>query len=323
MIKVVFLGATKFSEEMLNALLDGGIQVQAVFSIPQNFEIKKRGAEKSEKYQNSNYSDIQSIAINNEIPCYIVSGGEESLSKYEQVISDIQPDLILVLGWYYIVPRKIRNLAKIGTFGIHASMLPSYAGGSPLVWALINGERKTGITMFKIEDGVDDGDILAQTELEISKQDTIKTLYDKVTVLAKKMLVTEIKNLDSGTANFIQQDKSKIKPLPIRTPADGLIDWHKSNEEIYNFVRAQTKPYPCAFSFLNGEKIKFVSVTEIKAEHHLDLPVGTVLKNGEDYLIKTGQGFLLPQEIEVNEQVVNFKELFAAKPIEKNIFENQ
>lgn len=323
-MKVVFLGATKFSEEMLKVLLANKISIEAVFSIPQSFELKKKGEVSSAKYQNSNYSDIETMAKNNGIPCYLVSGGDQTLASYREVIEKIQPDVILVLGWYYIVPKSIRSLARLGTFGIHASLLPDYAGGSPLVWALINGEKKTGISMFQIEDGIDDGDLLAQQEITIADDDTIGTLYAKVIEASKDMLAREMKNLSEGKVNFTKQNKELIKPLPIRTEQDGLIDWNKSDAEIYNFVRAQTKPYPCAFSFLDAEKIKFISVSKEKLEDkYSSLENGSVVSTSQGFVVKAKDGAIKPREVEIAGEIYLFSEYFKNKNINEKCFKNE
>lgn len=324
-MRIVFLGATKFSEEMLKVILENNFSVDAIFSIPKDFNIKMRGSTHSEKYVNSNFTDLHLLAQNHHIPCYDVGGGGNNLSDYYDFIENLKPDIILVLGWYYIVPKKIRNLARIGTFGIHASLLPNYAGGSPLVWALINGEEKTGITMFKIEDGIDDGDILSQSVIHISFADTISSLYDKVIIQSKKMLVREINKLQDGTATFTPQDKEKIKPLPIRSPDDGLIDWSKSNIEIYNFVRAQTKPYPCAFSYIDSVKIKFISVEVANLDRDCsDVLAGTIFLNEGDILIKAGIAFVRPLMIEALDKVLSFNDYFySLNNIDLKIFKNE
>jgi len=260
-MKIVFLGATRFSDEMLHCLQANRFNIQAVFMIPSEFSLKKKGEESSKGYENFNFADLAETAKKYNIPCYTVDAKKgRTLSSYSEVIRRIRPDIILVLGWYYIVPKSIRELAVQGACGIHASLLPEYAGGSPLVWAMIRGESKTGITVFRLEDGVDDGDIFAQEEIEISISDTIGTLYDKVTEASKKMLVAELRKIESNTHKLIPQDKTRIRPFPIRTPKDGLINWNLNDLELYNFVRAQTKPYPCAYSFLESTKVKFVSM---------------------------------------------------------------
>jgi methionyl-tRNA formyltransferase len=144
-----------------------------------------------------------------------------------------------------MVPKKIRDIATYGTWGIHASMLPNYAGGAPLVWAIINGETETGVTLFKLDDGVDDGDIIEQEIIVIENVDTIKEVYEKVIIVSKTILLKALKNISKIV--FKPQDKSKIKVFPQRKPQDGELDLTKPAQEIYNFIRAQSSPYPGAF----------------------------------------------------------------------------
>ena len=323
-MRIVFLGATKFSEEMLKVILENKHSVEAVFSIPKTFEIRKRGNIEAEKYVNSNFSDLKAMALSRGIPCYDVAGNGQNLAQHFDMIAELNPDVILVLGWYYIVPKKIRDLAKKGTFGIHASLLPDYAGGSPLVWAIINGEEKTGITMFKIEEGIDDGDILAQKEIRIDFDDTIESLYTKVTVESKEMLIRELQRLANDTAVFKKQIKDKIKPFPIRTPDDGLIDWAKTNLKIYNFVRAQTKPYPCAFSFFDSKKIKFISVALAELEGNFThVQNGSIILQNQDYYIRSGDSFIRPMIIEVFDETMTFSKYFNEININERKFENE
>jgi methionyl-tRNA formyltransferase len=242
-MKVIFFGATKFSEDILTHLLNNKIDVSALFTIPEEFGISYSDA----KVKNYNYSELEIIATKNNIPCYYVDSSQEGkrTNDYTQIIRSIGPDVILIMGWYYKVPKKIRDLAKYGAWGIHASMLPEYAGGAPLVWAMINGEKETGMTLFKLDEGVDDGDIISQEKIEIEANDSIKEVYEKVTIASKKVLLSALQNI--ATITFTPQDKSKIKIYPQRKPEDGEIDLAKSAKELYDFIRAQSSPYPGAF----------------------------------------------------------------------------
>ncbi|MFM8315578.1 MAG: methionyl-tRNA formyltransferase, partial [Deltaproteobacteria bacterium] len=260
-MKLIFLGGTYFSEKMLEALFDAKADIRAVFSIPQKFEIRTKTHSKTTEYINTNYADLDSMARERGIPSYIVNGGSNSLERYRGVFEEIKPDIILVLGWYYIISQTIRSLAKVATLGIHASLLPKYAGGSPLVWALMNGEKETGVTLFRMDDGIDTGDILKQKSIPISFEDDIQSLYEKVIFESRNLLISGLSELASGTAQFIPQDKKQGVPFPIRKPEDGAIDWTQSSNQIYNFVRAQTRPYPCAFSFFNQKKVKLTHDT--------------------------------------------------------------
>lgn len=251
-MKIVFFGATTFSKEVFVELIENKFSISSVFTIPQEFNISYS----KEKVKNYNYSDIEFLCKEKNIPCYYIDSAEtgKKTTDYFDLISDIKPDIILVMGWYYMVPKKIRDIAKYGAWGIHASMLPDYAGGAPLVWAIINGETETGVTLFKLEDGVDDGDIIVQQKISIEENDTIKEVYEKVTIVSKKILVDAIKNINS--IKFLPQDKSRIKIYPQRKPDDGELDLTKPAKQLYDFVRAQSSPYPGAFiRTVDGKKL--------------------------------------------------------------------
>ena len=262
MMKIIFFGCTKFSEELLNDLIKNQVEIIAIFSIPEYFSISYN----EEQVKNSNFSDLKPIALKENIPFYEVDSVVGKRTKdYKNIIADLNPDIILVLGWYYMVPKSIRKISKYGSWGIHASLLPDYAGGAPLVWAIINGEEKAGVTLFRMEDGVDDGDIIKQVEFCIEDSDTIKEVYQKATLASKKILKVVL--TDKNKIKFTPQDKSKIKIYPQRSPKDGLIDWSWDSKKIKNFVRAQTKPYPGAYTIIEGNKITIWDASDITFEN--------------------------------------------------------
>lgn len=242
-ISFAFFGATNYSKELLLFLLEKNIKPKAIFSIPQEFNISYS----DKKVKNTNYADLKKIALKYDILYHEVDSVDGKKTKdYEPIIKELNLDLILVLGWYYMLPRSTRELSKYGAWGIHASLLPNYAGGAPLNWAIINGEKETGVTLFRMEDGVDDGDIIAQKSFSIEYEDTIKEVYKKATIASKGILLEVLlENIEN--IKFISQDKSKIKVFPQRKPDDGEIDLTKTSEDIYNFIRAQSNPYPGAF----------------------------------------------------------------------------
>tara|TARA_Y100001958_G_C21241023_1_gene568759 strand:+ start:2489 stop:3268 length:780 start_codon:yes stop_codon:yes gene_type:complete len=248
-MRIVFFGCTKFSEYLLKNLLAKNHSVVGVFSIPKEFNISYSNT----KVKNSNYADLEILAKKNHIPHFEVdSVSGKKISDYSPVIKKLKPDVILVLGWYYMVPKVIRDIPKHGAWGIHASLLPKYAGGAPLVWSIIEGEKETGVTLFRMDSGVDDGDIIAQKKFSILENDTIKEVYEKAGTLSIKILD---ETLNSNNIQFIPQDKNNIELYPQRSPEDGLIDWSWGVKRIKNFIRAQTKPYPGAFTILNNKKI--------------------------------------------------------------------
>jgi methionyl-tRNA formyltransferase len=250
-LKFAFFGATKYSKELLLFLIDNKIIPSVIFSIPKLFNISYS----DKKVENSNYASLENISIANKIPYYEVDSIKGKRTKdYYKTIEQLNLDLLLVLGWYYMVPEKIRSLARLGAWGIHASLLPEYAGGAPLNWAIINGEKKTGVTLFRMEDGIDDGDIIMQRAFSISIDDTIKNVYEKATLESKKFLVKTL--IKGSKIKFKKQDKTKIKVYSQRSPEDGEIDLKKNAIDIHNFIRAQSDPYPGAFiKTVDGKKI--------------------------------------------------------------------
>jgi methionyl-tRNA formyltransferase len=250
-LKVVFFGATNFSYELAEYLLNNGINIIHFFTIPKEFPISYSKT----NVINSNFADIKLLGDKYKIPCVEVESVKgKSMNDQLSLLESLNPDIILVMGWYYMVPQKIRNTAKHGAWGIHASLLPKYAGGAPLVWAMINGEKSTGVSLFKLSDGVDDGDIIIQKEITIEYDDTINEVYDKVILVSKEILLKAINSID--TIVPIAQNKNMIEVFPQRSPDDGEIDFSKSSFEIYNFIRAQSSPYPGAFfRTSDGKKI--------------------------------------------------------------------
>jgi len=249
-MKAIFLGCTKFSEEILRHLLSmENLEIIAIFSIPENFDISYS----EKKVNNSNYADLSGYAKRAGIDYFLINSSKgDRITDYRSQISKYNADVMLVMGWYYMIPESVRSLIKNGAWGIHASLLPKYAGGAPLVWAIIEGEKESGVTLFRFEDGVDDGDIIKQRKFTIEPTDTIREVYDKATV-ASKSILTEI--VTSGQFQFTPQNKTEIMVYPQRSPKDGEIDWGWSSVRINDFIRAQTRPYPGAWTIINNKKV--------------------------------------------------------------------
>lgn len=246
-----FLGATAFSEALLLHLLEKNLSPQVVFTIPQDFSISYAH---DKKVHNYHYADLHTLCCAKNIPVHSVEGKEASLLAYHDILMDLNLDVLLVMGWYYRIPTRIRLCAKWGAWGIHASMLPQYAGGAPLVWAMINGETQTGITLFRLDEGVDDGDIISQAPIIIEEHDTIKEVYAKATETAKVLLTNALSSLPA--VSFTSQDKQAIRVYPQRTPKDGELDLSLPSNALYNFIRAQSSPYPGAFiRTVDGKKL--------------------------------------------------------------------
>jgi methionyl-tRNA formyltransferase len=248
-MKIVFFGASSLGYSCCKALLDAGHEIVAIFTIPKEFNISYSP---EKPVNNVLYRDFNIIGDQYKIPVFEVN---QNIKDYIENLEILKPDFILAVGWYYMIPKKILNIAGKGAAGIHASLLPKGRGNAPLVWAIINGESVTGITFFYFSDGVDDGNIIGQREILINEDETIKTLLDKVETESKSILLEYIPLIAENKVKVWVQDESAATYYPKRTPDDGLIDWNMSSEEISRFIRAQTKPYPGAFTIIENKKI--------------------------------------------------------------------
>lgn len=248
-MNIVFFGATELGYKCCRLIVENKLaNVCGIFTIPKEFNISYS----DKPVNNVNFADFHKLGKEFGIPVKDVTG---KMSNYAESIKALNPELIVVIGWYYMVPKGIRSIASKGCVGMHASLLPKYRGGAPLVWAIINGEEKTGLTFFYLDDGVDNGDIIAQREIEIKVNENIKDIIDKVTNAAINITNEYIPLLANGTAPRIKQDETIATYFPQRKPEDGNIDWSWDTKKIKDFIRAQTKPYPGAYTILNGKKL--------------------------------------------------------------------
>lgn len=257
-MRIIFFGATKYSEDLLKELLRNKYEIAAIFTLPRKFRISYS----TSAIEICNYADLRKISKEYKIPIIELSG---KFNKYVDRIKKFSPDIILVLGWYHLLPKAVRQIPKKGCIGIHASLLPKYAGGAPLTWALINGERKSGVTLFYLDKGVDTGDIIARTAFPIAYNDDISILYKKATRASIKILLDYLPRISKGNAPRKKQDMRQRTYFPQRRPSDGKIDWSKPAEQIRNFIRAQTRPYPGAYFLLRRSKIKIWKARVVKS----------------------------------------------------------
>jgi methionyl-tRNA formyltransferase len=250
-VRIVFMGATSLGWECCRTLLGMGEDVVGIFSIPREFAISWSPG----RVTNVLFKSFEELASAHAIPlCYVRKKPGEP--EYERELRQLRPDLIVVIGWYYMVPRSWRDAAGLGAVGVHASLLPSYRGGAPLVWAMINGETKTGVSLFHLADGIDEGDVIAQTTVVIGDDDNIAAVLRSASVASQELVRKYVPLLRTGSAPRHPQDHSKATVMPQRRPEDGLILWESNTaRQVYNWVRAQTRPYPGAFTYLRGKKI--------------------------------------------------------------------
>lgn len=247
-MRIVFFGASDLGYKCCELLLKNNQNVVGIFTIPQKFKISYS---KDKPVNNVLFRDFHQLGKLYDIPVIDVEG---KMKDYYEQLRELKPDFLLVIGWYYMIPKSLRDLAPKGCAGIHASLLPKYRGGAPLVWAMINGETQTGISFFYFSDGVDDGDLIAQIKFPIKDSDTIKDLLAKTESASLEIVEKFVPMIANNTAPKYAQEGEPTY-MPQRKPEDGLIDWSWDKDQIKRFIRAQTKPYPGAFTIIEGKKV--------------------------------------------------------------------
>jgi methionyl-tRNA formyltransferase len=180
-------------------------------------------------------------------------------SKWNKVLDGRTADVLFAVGWRYLIPRNVYETTERASVVFHDSLLPKYRGFAPTNWAIINGETKTGASMFLMSDTVDSGPIIGQVEIDIESEQTIREVAENVTESYLSLLESNIEGLLSGEYSTTPQDESQATLTTKRVPADGEIDWSSSSESIHNLVRGLGDPWPGAFTTLNGRKLNIWS----------------------------------------------------------------
>ena len=236
--RIVFIGAHVEAEGPLRYLLSSGETVVGLMTLTPEAMRNMSGA-----------IDLGSIA--EDFPaCAVRRVASANDAAAVEWISSLDPDLLLVIGWTRLIHERLLVVPRIATLGFHASLLPRYRGRAPINWALINGEESTGNTLMVLAPGADEGDIVAQREIPILFEDTCATLYRKVSDTEIDMLAEVLAGLRSGKPlPRRRQDPDGASVMPKRRPEDGLVDWNWSAPRLYDWIRAQTHPYPGAFAY--------------------------------------------------------------------------
>lgn len=214
------------------------------------------------------------------------------------LLDGLHPDLVMVCGWYWKIPGEILSKVSGGFIGLHASLLPRYRGFAPLVWSLLNGENEAGISLFYFEVGLDTGDILFQKNFSLGPDTTIAEALEQAEKHALAGLAETLPLLLAGLAPRSSQDHSKASFCSQRKPEDGRIDWNHTALSIHNAIRAQTHPYPGAFTYWEGRKLFLWKSVRCDVQY-FGLPGLTVEIRNKQALITCGQGAILLDEVQL------------------------
>lgn len=220
-------------------------------------------------------------------------------SALKEVVLASEPQYVLVVGWYWILPPSLLEIVPGGFWGIHASLLPKYRGNAPLVWAIIRGETQTGVTLFRFDERMDTGEIAGQEVIEIVQTDTIAEVLDKAETAMVNLVSQNAKCLLAGKAQCRPQDHELAIYVSLRRPEDGKINWQQSAIDIYNFIRAQTRPYPGAFTYLPDGKKLTIWRAELFPFPYYGVPGLVAQRYGAGTVVVCGDGAIVVNECEL------------------------
>jgi len=230
-----------------------------------------------------NLPPVKKVALENNIPVF----QPEKIKEEIETIKNLQPDLIIVIAYGKIIPQSILDIPTYGCVNVHASLLPKYRGAACLNAPILNGDTETGVTIMKMEAGLDTGPILRQTKLKLSGQENLEMVHDKLAELGADSLVETLKDFMAGKIIPQIQDETQASYIKTLKKEDGKIDWSKSATEIERLVRAYN-PWPGTYTKSDGKIIKIIAVENniLKLNDHKS---GEVFLNEENLAIQCGQ----------------------------------
>lgn len=283
-MRIIFMGTPEFAVPSLKALIESEEKVVAV--ITQSDKPKGRGLEVIPP-------PTKVLAEKHGIP--VLQPQKIRTDEFFNKLKELNPDLICVVAYGKILPKIILDLPPYGCINVHASLLPKYKGAAPINWAIIRGEKVTGITSMKMDEGMDTGNMLLKREIPIDDEDTGETLSEKLSKVGAEVLVETIRLLKEGGLNPIPQDHSQASYAPMLKKEDGKINWKKSAEEIRNLIRGAL-PWPGAYTNLEGKLLKIYKARVTSGEGE----PGEVIKSDSETLrVATGIGALDILELQI------------------------
>lgn len=256
---IVFMGTPDFAVPCLRALVESGENVKAVFTQPD--KPKGRGYKLTPP-------PVKEYSVSQNIPVYqpvSMKKGEEADNAYE-LLKELAPDLIVVVAYGQILPKRILDIPKTYCINIHASLLPRYRGAGPIQWCILDGEKVTGVTSMIMAEGLDTGDMLIKDSLEIGENETADELHDRLSELGAKVLLDTVKAIKSGDVHPEKQDDSLSNYAPRLTKELCPIDFTKTAKEIHDQIRGLSS-WPCAVANVAGRKLKIYR-SELDGIHH-------------------------------------------------------
>lgn len=283
MMRIVFMGTPDFAVPSLRTLLEHHYSVAAVVTAPD----KPRG-----RGQQLSFTPVKDFASQHQLPVFQPEHFKDA--SFISQLQQLQPDLIVVVA-FRILPPEIFTLPKLGTFNLHASLLPKYRGAAPINWAIINGETETGVTTFFLQEKVDTGNILLQARIPIAQDATAGEIHDALSLLGAETVLRTVQMIENGKINPQLQNNNLATPAPKIFKDDCRIQWQAAAQKVHNFIRGLS-PYPAAWTTHKGKTIK---IFKTRIVENSSAQAGVVLQRTTDsFIVGTNENALAVLEIQ-------------------------
>ena len=284
-MRVAWVSFDVIGRDCLEAAAESGAEVVAVVTLPGPVDPNRSGQ--------CSFDDVAA-----RLGARLIETRDVNASETLAALSESAPELIFVVGWSQLVGDELIALAPSGVFGMHPTLLPRHRGRAPIPWTILSGLAMTGVTLFEIEDATaDSGPIVGQVEVPVGPDETASTLFARISEAHLELVREHVPGLLAGTAPRIPQDPSRASSWPKRVPADGIIDWMTRAPYLHDWVRAQTRPYPGAFTFLDDTRIVVWRAAPTTIDR--PAPAGTVVEGRESgVVVACGDGGLVLEEVE-------------------------
>ncbi|HAJ82994.1 MAG: methionyl-tRNA formyltransferase [Zunongwangia sp.] len=304
------MGTPDFAVEGLAKIIEAGYNVVGVVTAPD----KPAG-----RGRKLNQSAVKKFALTKDLP--VLQPTNLKSDDFETQLKSLKPNLQVVVA-FRMLPTKVWKFPAYGTFNLHASILPEYRGAAPINWAVINGEKTTGVTTFFIDDKIDTGNIIQSKEIEIEATENVGSVHDRLMKLGGELIVDTLKLIEIGEVRTIPQNKEEDpKPAPKLTRENTKIDWSKDTITIYNLIRG-LNPYPAAWCyFQNDEKLNVkIFDCEIALKDHKE-KVGKLSVEKYQIKVATKDGYILINEIQLpGKRKMKVKDLLNGLTVENEAY---
>lgn len=284
-MRIIFMGTPDFSVGILEEILKRDHEI--VLAVTQPDKPKGRSGALQ-------FPPVKEAALSHGIEVFQPKRVRDA--ECIEVIEKKAPDIIVVAAFGQILPKEILELPRFGCVNVHASLLPKYRGASPIQWAILSGEKESGVTIMRMDEGLDTGDIIARKSIALSPEETAGTLFEKLSSLGALLLADTLPSIENGTASYMPQDAAKATVTGKIDKKTGRIDWTRSAAEIERFIRGLS-PWPSAFTSLHGKTLK-IWKAEVEGESEKEVP-GRILSVRDTIRIQTGDGVLSVTEVQL------------------------